>query len=85
MRPMLDQLRERCAELEADNHTLRQRVTKPEGELSERTDTLDAARAVNRELMNDLNRDAPNNLGGFSTVRPDDETSSLTSPLIAPV
>jgi hypothetical protein len=45
MRPMLDQLRERCAELEADNHTLRQRVTKPEGELSERTDTRDAARA----------------------------------------
>jgi len=63
-RPMLDQLEERSAELEADNHTLRQRVAQLQGELSERTDTLDAARAMNRELMNELNRDAPNNLGG---------------------
>jgi len=59
LRPMLEQLEERSAELEADNHTLRQRVTQLEGELSERTDTLDAARAMNRELMNELNRGAP--------------------------
>lgn len=63
-RTMLDQLEERSAELEADNHTLRQRVTQLQGELSERTDTLDAARAMNRELMNELNRDAPNHPGG---------------------
>lgn len=63
-RPMLDQLEERSAELEADNHTLRQRVAQLQGELSERTDTLDAARAMNRELMNELNRDAPNHPGG---------------------
>ena len=59
MRPMLEQLEERSAEVEADNHTLRQRVTQLEGELSERTDTLDAARAMNRELMSELNRGAP--------------------------
>jgi hypothetical protein len=63
-RPMLDQLEERSAELEADNHTLRQRVTQLEGELNERTDTLDAARAMNRELMNELNREPPNHPGG---------------------
>jgi len=64
MRPMLEQLEERSAELEADNHTLRQRVTQLEGELSERTDTLDAARAMNRELMNELNRGAPSHACG---------------------
>ncbi len=63
MRPMLEQLEERSAEVEADNHTLRQRVTQLEGELSERTDTLDAARAMNRELMNELNRGAPSHAG----------------------
>src|SRR5665647_178696 len=62
--PALREIEERFAELEADNHTLRQRVAQLQGELSERTDTLDAARAMNRELMNELNRDAPNNLGG---------------------
>jgi len=63
MRPMLEQLEERSTEVEADNHTLRQRVTQLEGELSERTDTLDAARAMNRELMNELNRGAPSHAG----------------------
>jgi len=63
MRPMLDQLEERSAELEADNHTLRKRVAQLEGELSERTDTLEAARTMKRELMNELNRNAPNNPG----------------------
>ncbi len=63
MRPMLDQLEGRSAELEADNHTLRQRVTQLEDELKERSETLDAARATNRELMNELNRDATNHIG----------------------
>ncbi len=53
----------RSAELESDNHPLRQRITRLEGELSERTDTLDAARAMNRELMNELNRGAPGHDG----------------------
>jgi len=57
MRPMLDQLEDRAAELEADNHALRQRVTRLEAELSELTDTLKAARSMNRELMTQLNRD----------------------------
>jgi Family of unknown function (DUF6262) len=57
-RPMLDQLEERSAELEADNHTLRQRVTQLEGALSERTDTLDAARAQPRRAQPPRRRSA---------------------------
>jgi len=57
MRPALDQLEDRAAELEADNHALRQRVTRLEAELSELTDTLDAARTMNRDLVTQLNRD----------------------------
>ncbi len=64
IRPMLELLEERSAELEADNHTLRQRVTRLESELSERSDTLEAARAMNRELMNELNRGAPSHASG---------------------
>jgi septal ring factor EnvC (AmiA/AmiB activator) len=45
-----------AAELEADNHALRQRVTRLEAELSELADTLDAARTMNRDLMTQLNR-----------------------------
>ncbi len=45
-------------------HTLRQRVTRLESELSERSDTLEAARAMNRELMNELNRGAPSHASG---------------------
>lgn len=59
IRPMLDQLEDRAAELETDNHTLRQRIIQLEADLNERTDTLDAARAMNRELMNQLNREPP--------------------------
>lgn len=58
IRPMLDQLEDRAAELEADNHALRQSVARLEGERDELVDTLDAARAMNRELMNQLNREA---------------------------
>jgi flagellar biosynthesis chaperone FliJ len=57
MRPMLDQIEDRAAELEADNHALRQRVTRLEAELSELADTLEAARAMNRDLMTQINRD----------------------------
>lgn len=58
IRPMLDQLEDRAAELEADNHALRRRLSQLESERSELADTLDAARAMNRELMNQINRDA---------------------------
>ena len=54
--PFIDQIEERTAELEADNHQLRQRVSQLETDLRELTDTLQAARAMNRELMNEINR-----------------------------
>lgn len=57
IRPMLDQLEDRAAELEADNHALRQRLASLQSERNELADTLDAARAMNRELMNQLNRE----------------------------
>lgn len=57
IRPMLDQLEDRAAQLEADNHALRQRITRLESDHSELTDTLAAARSMNRELITQLNRD----------------------------
>lgn len=57
-RPLLDQLEQRAAELETDNHRQRQRIAQLEAEAKELTETLDAARAMNRELMSELNRRA---------------------------
>ncbi|MGH8992346.1 MAG: DUF6262 family protein [Acidimicrobiia bacterium] len=54
--PLLDQLEQRAAELEADNHQQHQRIAQLEAENRELTETLDAARAMNRELMTELNR-----------------------------
>jgi uncharacterized coiled-coil protein SlyX len=54
--PLLDELQERLGDLEVDNAELRQRVAELEHALRETTDTLDAARAMNRELMSELNR-----------------------------
>lgn len=56
--PLLDQLEQRAAELEADNHHQRQRIAHLEAETRELTETLDAARAMNRELMSELNHRA---------------------------
>jgi chromosome segregation ATPase len=56
--PFLEQLEQRSAELETDNHHQRQRIAQLESEARELTETLDAARAMNRELMNELNRSA---------------------------
>jgi cell division protein FtsB len=53
---LIDQSEQRCAELEADNAGLRKRVTMLEAETSELAETLDAARAMNRELMGAVNR-----------------------------
>lgn len=69
MSPLLDQLEQRASELEADNHRLRHRVSHLEGEVRELTDTLDAARAMNRELINELNRSDPRSGGGGGAVR----------------
>jgi chromosome segregation ATPase len=54
--PLLDQLEQRAAELEADKSRLGHEVSRLQAEASELADTLDAARAMNRELMNELNR-----------------------------
>jgi DNA repair exonuclease SbcCD ATPase subunit len=54
--PALDTLEERAAELETDNARLRQQVSRLEADTSELADNLDAAREMNRELMNELNR-----------------------------
>lgn len=54
--PLLDQLEDRAAELEADNHQLRRRMSDLETELRDAVESLDAARAANRDLMNMLNR-----------------------------
>jgi len=54
--PLLERLEQRAAELEGDNHRQRQRIAQLETEVRELTENLDAARAMNRELMNELNR-----------------------------
>ena len=56
--PALDMLEERAAELETDNARLRQQVGQFEADTSELADNLDAAREMNRELMNEVNRRA---------------------------
>lgn len=57
--PLIDQLEQRSADLEADNHAQRQRIIALEAEVRELTETLDAARAMNRELMTEVNRNQP--------------------------
>jgi chromosome segregation ATPase len=54
--PALDQLEARNAELEADNHHQRQLIARLQADHHELAETLDAARAMNRELMAELNR-----------------------------
>ena len=56
--PALDMLEERAADLETDNARLRQQVGQLEADASELADNLDAAREMNRELMNEINRRA---------------------------
>jgi chromosome segregation ATPase len=57
--PLLEQLEERAAELETDNAGLRRNVVDLENETRELTETLDAARTMNRELMSELNSSTP--------------------------
>ncbi len=51
----LDQLEARNAELEADNHR-QQLIARLQANHHELAETLEAARAMNRELMSELNR-----------------------------
>ncbi|MDA8311421.1 MAG: hypothetical protein M0Z46_12575, partial [Actinomycetota bacterium] len=53
---LLDQLERRTAELEAENASLRPRIVGLEGELHDLAKDLQAARAMNRALMAELNR-----------------------------
>ena len=54
--PLLDQLEQRNAELEYDNHRQQKRIRQLESDTCELNENLDAARAVNRELITELNR-----------------------------
>lgn len=54
--PVLNELEQRAAELEAENYRHSERITQLEVENRELVETLDAARAMNRELMSEVNR-----------------------------
>ncbi|MGH9088795.1 MAG: DUF6262 family protein [Acidimicrobiales bacterium] len=56
--PLLEQLEQRAAELEADNQRQAVRIAQLETEARELAETIQAARALNRELMSELNRKA---------------------------
>lgn len=56
--PALDKLEARATELEQDNARLRQQASRLEADAKELADNLDAAREMNRELMNEVNRRA---------------------------
>lgn len=56
--PALEELEQRAAELEAENHRQRELIARLEADGRELAETLDASRAMNRELMNELNRRA---------------------------
>jgi hypothetical protein len=53
---LLDQLEQRAAELETDNVVLRRRVGELDNEMHDLAEDLQTARAMNRDLMAELNR-----------------------------
>jgi hypothetical protein len=61
--PVLDQPEQRASDREADNYRQNQRITQLESEVHELTETLDAARAMNRELMAELHRNTTGDRG----------------------
>lgn len=67
--PLLQHLEQRAAEFEADNHRQNRLIARLEGEIRELSETLDAARTMNRELMTELNRRAPGAAKRNSTNR----------------
>lgn len=67
--PLLDQLEDRVATLEAEDAQLRERISLLEAQLREEHETLEAARTMNRQLMSEMNRlEAPE--GGPEDRRP---------------
>jgi hypothetical protein len=54
--PLLDKLEQQRAALQAENTRLRERAADLETRLRESNETIEAARAMNRELMAELNR-----------------------------
>jgi len=56
--PLLDQLEQQAADLQADNARLREQIAGLHEALRESSETLQAARAMNRELMAEINRPA---------------------------
>ena len=56
--PLLDQLEQQAADLQADNARLREQIAGLQDALRESSETLQAARAMNRELMAEINRAA---------------------------
>lgn len=67
--PALDELEQRAAELEADDHKQREQIARLEADGRELAETLEAARAMNRELMNELNRRPDKATAGRRTAR----------------
>lgn len=82
--PLLDQLEERAAELEAGNASLRRRIDELEAEARELAENLQAARATNRELMSELNRSADNAGTARSTRSATQARSSAGRPQHSP-
>jgi hypothetical protein len=74
--PLIDQIEQRAAELETDNNSLRLRVEQLQRETRELADSLDAARAMNRELMSELNRPSPDSGRQDLKARPIEPTTS---------
>ena len=67
---LLDQLERRTAELEAENASLRPQIAGLEGELHDLAEDLQAARAMNRELMAELNRASTTEAAGRRRRQP---------------
>lgn len=67
--PLLAGLEQRAAELEADNHRLRRQTTRQDDQIRDLSDTLDAARATNRDLMSQLNRQSASRPARASTAQ----------------
>lgn len=59
MSPLFEQFEEQVATLETDNAQLREHICELEGTLQESTQTLEAARAMNRDLMTQINIPVP--------------------------